>query len=62
MNIFADHSDIIIDPFGVNRGSDMYGICISPRQSPVYQLMVRRILIFQQNQILFLFSQFMVQH
>jgi len=47
MNIFADHTGVIIDPFGVglSNGSrivpDMYGIRISPRQSPVYQPVVR---------------------
>jgi len=45
MNIFADHAGVIIDPFGVglsNRSRivpTMYGIRISPRQSPVYQPM-----------------------
>ena len=37
---------MIIDPFGVglsNRASNMDGIRISPKQSPVYQLMVRSI-------------------
>ncbi len=47
LNIFADHEGMIIDPFGI-RGkltADMYGIRISPKQSPVYQLMVRSIRI-----------------
>ncbi|CAF0737531.1 unnamed protein product [Adineta steineri] len=40
MNIFADHSGVIIDPFGVESSNhSMYGIRISPRQSPVYQPM-----------------------
>ena len=40
MNIFADHTGVIIDPFGVNRLPNNQGIRISPRQSPVYQSMV----------------------
>lgn len=46
MNIFADHTGVIIDPSAVglsNRNttlSDMFGIRISPRQSPVYQPVV----------------------
>jgi hypothetical protein len=49
MNIFADHTGVIIDPFAVglsNRSRivpDMNGIRISPRQSPVYQPVVRLI-------------------
>ena len=48
MNIFADHTGVIIDPFGIglsnkaNVVGNMSGIRISPRQSPVYQPMVRR--------------------
>lgn len=47
MNIFADHTGVIIDPFGVESSnhstmeSVMHGIRISPRQSPVYQTVVR---------------------
>jgi len=40
MNIFADHTGVIIDPFGIgSTHPGMYGIRISPRQSPVYQPM-----------------------
>ncbi|CAF0835226.1 unnamed protein product [Rotaria sordida] len=45
LNIFADHSGITIDPFIVGSSDrnitipDMYGIRISPRQSPVFQTM-----------------------
>jgi hypothetical protein len=42
MNIFADNAGVIIDPFGIgSTNPGMYGIRISPRQSPVYQPMVR---------------------
>jgi len=53
MNIFADHAGVMIDPFGMglsNRSRiipDMYGIRISPRQSPVYQPVVRLIFFFK---------------
>ena len=50
MRLFSDHTGVIIDPFGVgiltrniNRAttiSNIHGIRISPRQSPVYQPMV----------------------
>lgn len=52
MNIFADHAGVIINPNAVgfsNRSRilpDTYGIRISPRQSPVYQPVVRLIFIF----------------
>ncbi|CAF1571914.1 unnamed protein product [Adineta ricciae] len=45
MQIFSDHAGVIVDPFGVglsNRqsiASNMSGIRISPKQSPVYQSM-----------------------
>ncbi|UJR16326.1 hypothetical protein I4U23_003232 [Adineta vaga] len=45
MHIFSDHAGIIIDPYGVglsNRETmvpNMYGIRISPKQSPAYQSM-----------------------
>ncbi len=47
LNIFADHTGVIIDPLGIGISNDntivsnMRGIRISPRQSPVYQPMVR---------------------
>ena len=47
MNMFADHTGVIIDPFGTTSAnlsqvvSDMYGIRISPKQSPFYQRGVR---------------------
>jgi hypothetical protein len=50
LNIFADHTGVIIDPFGVaftNRLPDKRGIRISPRQSPVYQPMVRLFYYFK---------------
>ncbi|CAF3465983.1 unnamed protein product [Rotaria sp. Silwood1] len=45
LNIYADHSGIIIDSSGIGLSDpnitifDMYGIRISPRQSPVVQIM-----------------------
>ncbi|CAF4344895.1 unnamed protein product [Rotaria sp. Silwood2] len=45
LNIFADHSGIMIDPSGLGSSDpnittpDMHGIRISPRQSPVFQTM-----------------------
>ena len=72
LNIFADHHGIIIDSSGVELSnnnttiSDKYGIRISPRQSPLYQTMVRKPKIFEIIHIyydIFLFSsQFMVRH
>ena len=43
MNIFADHTGVVIDPFaiGFSNHSEMYGVRISPRQSPVYQPVVK---------------------
>jgi hypothetical protein len=67
MNIFSDHTGVIIDPFGVEISnhsriaSDMYGIRISPRQSPIYQSVVK-FSYFKFYLFIFLFSQFMVQH
>jgi hypothetical protein len=61
MNIFADHAGVMIDPFGIglsNRSRiipDMYGIRISPRQSPVYQPVVRLIFFFNLK-LMFFFS------
>jgi len=57
MNIFADHTGVIIDPFavGLSNRSSMNGIRISPRQSPVYQPVVRLIFFFQ---ILFIYFSF----
>ncbi len=68
MNIFADHAGLIIDPFGIglsNRNkitSDMYGIRLSPKQSPVYQLMVNSTFSSYRDEFFFSFSRFMVQH
>ena len=47
LTIFADHVGMTIDPSGIVAGnenmtiSDMQGIRLSPRQSPVYQTRVR---------------------
>ena len=43
VHLFADHSGLVIDPFGMAMSkemmslSEMRGIRLSPRQSPVYQ-------------------------
>ena len=52
LHVFSDHAGVIVDPFGVGLSNqdmnhataipDMRGVRISPRQSPVYQPMVRR--------------------
>ncbi len=60
MNIFADHTGVIIDPFGIGI-SNMHGIRISPRQSPVYQPMVRIYFLLSGINWFASFSQFMVQ-
>ena len=42
VNIFSDHTGVIIDPYGLGLSSmNRSGIRLSPRQSPVYQPMVR---------------------
>ena len=61
LNIFADHAGGIIDPFGVGLPNrNMHGIRISPKQSPVYQPMVRIVFFVMRNKFVS-FSQFMVQ-
>jgi hypothetical protein len=50
LNIFSDHTGVMIDPFGVGPDTDninyagsipkMRGVRLSPRQSPMYQPMV----------------------
>jgi hypothetical protein len=53
MHVFSDNSGVMIDPFGVGLSNqnvihattipDVRGVRISPRQSPVYQPMVKLI-------------------
>jgi hypothetical protein len=40
----------------------MYGIRLSPKQSPVYQLMVNSTFSSYRDEFFFSFSRFMVQH
>jgi hypothetical protein len=52
MHLFSNHVGVIIDPVGVGMSNqnvnhittipDMRGVRISPRQSPIYQPMVRK--------------------
>ncbi len=52
MHIFSDHAGVVIDPFGVGITNeniphvttipDVRGVRISPRQSPMYQPMVKK--------------------
>lgn len=47
LNIFSDHAGIMIDTSSIVLSNDntttteLYGIRISPRQSPMYQTIVR---------------------
>lgn len=52
MHIFADHAGVMIDPFGLGVSNenihhitttpDMRGVRISPKQSPIYESIVKK--------------------
>lgn len=53
LNIFSDHTGLVVDPFGVglieqsinpvSATPELRGVRLSPRQSPIYQPIVSRI-------------------